>query len=186
MKAISTAVVATLLAAALTGCGKVSDKVGDKAAEKIAEAALSKDGTKVKIDTAANGVTITSTDSNGAKVSMEMGNAKVTEADLGLPLYPGAVVPSSGGSNRTTSAQGSVVVASFESKDSMDKVAAFYRAKLQAMAGAKSIADIKVEDAMMLGFEDDASKQALQLTFNKTDSGGTVFSITHSVPNPKP
>jgi hypothetical protein len=183
MKFTSTILVTTLFAGALTSCGKVSETVGDKAVEKIAEAAMSKDGTKVKIDSTQGGMTITSTDSNGAKVSMEVGDAKVSEAELGVPIYPGAVVPGNAGSQRTTSAQGSVVVASFESKDSMDKVAAFYRAKMQVLAGSKAIADIKAEDAMMLGFTDDASKQTVQLTLNRSDSGGTMFSITHTVIN---
>ena len=80
------------LAVALAACGKVQEAASEKAAEKMIESAIEKDGSKAKVDISGDSTKITTTDASGKSSQFEMGAAKVSEAEVGVPFYPGAEV----------------------------------------------------------------------------------------------
>ena len=84
---------AIAFALALAGCGKAQEKASDKVAEKMAEkaieSAMSKDGTQAKVNLSDGGMKVATTDASGKTTQLEVGNAKVSEAELGVPFYPG-------------------------------------------------------------------------------------------------
>ena len=112
-----------LCVVALAACGKASET----AAEKMIESQISKDGTQAKVDMSGGGMKITTTDASGKVSQMEMGTAKVTEADIGLPFYPGTQ-PKEGAMTKISSPEGSMVTVILHTTDAPDKVAGFYEA----------------------------------------------------------
>ena len=96
----------------LAACGKASET----AAEKMIESQASKDGTQAKVDMAGGGMKITTTDASGKVSQMEMGTAKVSEADIGLPFYPGTA-PKEGAMTKISSPEGSMVTVALQSDD---------------------------------------------------------------------
>src|SRR4029453_13351553 len=78
------------IALALGACGKVQEGASEKAPEKAIEAALSKDGGQAQVSLSEGAVKVSTTDASGKSTLMELGGAKFTEADMGLPFYPGA------------------------------------------------------------------------------------------------
>ena len=79
MKPTFTLLVVVTAICALAGCGK--------AQEKMIESAIEKDGGKAKVDLSGGGMKITTTDASGKSVQVEMGAAKVSEADVGVAFY---------------------------------------------------------------------------------------------------
>lgn len=60
--------------------------------------------------------------------SISAGNTTASPSDLGVPYYPGAVMEKGGIQMNT--AEGSMVMAHFSTKDSMDQVVSFYKDKM--------------------------------------------------------
>jgi hypothetical protein len=164
------------LALALAGCGKVQEKAGEKMVEKAIESSMAKDGTQAKVDLSQGGMKVSTTDAAGKTTQMEMGNAKVSEADLGLPFYPGSK-PTEGASMRVVSGTSSTLQVSLHSDDAADKVAAFYRDKLKAMSEGKQFMDMSHNDGAMLTLVDDKAKSTLQVQVSKADKGSDVAII---------
>ena len=83
---------AVLCVLALAACGKASET----AAEKVIESQISKDGTQAKVNLSEGGMKVTTTDASGKTTQMEMGSAKISEAERQnlsdltrqLPLHP--------------------------------------------------------------------------------------------------
>lgn len=169
MKQRSLAVLALVLLAA---CGKASET----ATEKMIESQISKDGTQAKVDMAGGGMKITTTDASGKVSQMEMGTAKVSEADVGLPFYPGTA-PKEGAMTKITSSEGSMVTVTLHSDDAPDKVAGFYRDKLKVGAEGKQFTDMNSGGTHMLMLGDDKSKQFTQVTVTKNESKGSDIQI---------
>jgi hypothetical protein len=76
------------IAVSLVACGKAQEAASEKAVEKMIESSLSKDGTQAKVNLSDGGVKMATTDASGKTTSLELGAAKITEADLGVPFYP--------------------------------------------------------------------------------------------------
>ncbi len=164
--------IALAAATALAACGKVNDKVSEKVAEKMIESSMSKDGTKAKVDLSSGQAKITSTDEKGNTTVMEFGSAKVTEAELGVTLPPGAA-PVEHGATRTKAAEGTSVMAAYESKDSIEKVAGFFRDQLRAKAAGKQMMDSSANDTVVLMLVDDQSNNSVQVSVTKADAGSS-------------
>jgi hypothetical protein len=162
-----------VLAAALCGCGKVQEKAAEKAAEKMIEAQMAKDGTSAKVDLAGAGAKITTTDASGKTTQMEMGGAKVGEADVGVAFYPGAT-PTAGGATRIVAPDGITVSVVLHSDDAPDKVAAFYRERLKSQSESKQFMDMSSADGAMLMLTDDKAKSALQVNVGKAEKGTDI------------
>ena len=70
-----------VVAVALSACGKAQDKAAEKVVEKAIESSMSKDGTSAKVDLSQGAMKVTTTDASGKTTQMEMGSAKISEAD---------------------------------------------------------------------------------------------------------
>ena len=163
----------TLLAVlVLAACGKASET----ATEKMIESQMSKDGTQAKVDLSSGGMKITTTDASGKTSQMEMGTAQVSEADLGVPFYPGTK-PKEGEMTKVTTPEGSMVTVLLHSDDAPAKVAAYYRDKLKAQAAGRQFTDMDHGDTQMLLLSDDKTKQVTQVTIGKGQSKGSDIQI---------
>jgi hypothetical protein len=167
-----------LLALGLAGCGKVQEKASEKMVEKAIESSMSKDGTQAKVDLSQGGMKVSTTDASGKTTQMEMGNAQVSEADLGLPFYPGSK-PTEGASMRIVSGTSSNLQVGLHSDDAADKVAAFYRDKLKAMSEGKQLMDMSHNDGAMLTLVDEKSKNTLQVNISKADKGSDIAIVAN-------
>ena len=165
--------VAFALALTLGACGKAQEKVAEKALEKTIESSLSKDGTQAKVNMSESGLKVTTTDASGKTNQIEIGNAKISEADLGLPFYPGAK-PMEGASMRNVSGNDVYMQLGLHSDDAHDKVAAFYRDKLKAMSDGKQFTDMSHNDGASLSLVDDKARSSLQVHVNKAEKGSDV------------
>ena len=160
---------ALLTVVVLAACGKATET----AAEKMIESQISKDGTQAKVDLSSGGMKITTTDASGKVSQMEMGMAKVSEADVGLPFYPGTQ-PKEGEMTKMSSPEGSMVTVMLHSNDAPDKVAGFYRDKLKANAQGKQFTDMSSGDTQMMMLIDEANKQHTQVTVTKAEKGTDI------------
>jgi len=172
MKRTLALALALVTVAALAACGKASET----AAEKMIESKIEKDGSKAKVDLSGGGMKITTTDASGKTSQMEMGTAKVSEADLGVPFYPGTK-PKEGEMTKVTTPDGSMVTVILHSDDAPDKVAAYYRDKLKAQAEGKQFTDMDHGTTQMLLLSDDKTKQLTQVTVAKSESKGSDIQI---------
>jgi uncharacterized protein YceK len=156
----------------LSGCGKAQEKV----AEKMIESSIAKDGTQAKVDLSQGGVKVSTTDASGKTTQMEMGSAKITEADLGLPFYPGAA-PKEGAAMRIAQGANVSMQQALHSDDAPDKVAAFYRDKLKAMSAGKQLMDMSSGDGASISLIDDKAKSSMQVHIGKADPKGSDITI---------
>ncbi len=165
---------ALLTVVVLAACGKATET----AAEKMIESQISKDGTQAKVDMSGGGMKITTTDASGKVSQMEMGTAKVSEADVGLPFYPGTQ-PKEGAMTKISTPEGSAVTVMLHSADAPDKVAAFYRDKLKGAAQGKQFTDMSSGDTQMMMLIDDANKQHTQVSVVKAEKGTDIQIIAN-------
>jgi outer membrane lipopolysaccharide assembly protein LptE/RlpB len=163
------ALVATAVALTLAGCGKAKEKASEKVAEKILESSMNKDGSTSKVDLSGGGTKVSTTDANGKTSVMEMGNAKVTEADLGLPMYPGSTALE-GKSTRIVTPEGSMVSVELQSTEPQEKVAAFYRERIKAMGAGGQVMDMSEGDKVTLVRSDENTKNSVQVHLRKTET----------------
>jgi hypothetical protein len=165
------------IALALGACGKVQEAASEKAAEKAIEAALSKDGGQAQVSLSEGAVKVSTTDASGKSTLMELGGAKFTEADMGLPFYPGAK-PTEGSAMRVATGDSVSLQVGLRSADAFDKVAAFYRDKLKAMADGKQFTDMGGSDGASLSLVDDKTKTSMQVHVTKADKGSEIAILT--------
>lgn len=163
--------VAVVAFAALLGaCSKAPEVV----AEKMIESAMSKDGTKAKVDLSNQAVRITTTDASGATRQMEVASAIVTEADVGVPFYPGAK-SGEGGATRFVGPEGSSYAVVLQSPDPPDKIASFYRDHLKSASAGKQMMDMSSNDGATLMLLDEKTKSTIQIIVSKGEKGSQVM-----------
>jgi len=165
--------IAIASALVLIACGKVQDKAAEKVAEKAIESSLSKEGTQAKVNLSEGGMKITTTDAAGKSTQMEMGNAKISEAELGLPFYPGTA-PMEGSSMRIVNGNNTSLQVALHSDDAHDKVAAFYREKFKSMSEGKQLMDMSQNEGASLSLIDEKSKSTLQVHVSKAEKGSDI------------
>jgi hypothetical protein len=105
---------------------------------------------------------------------MELGGAKVSEAELGVPFYPGSK-PVENGSMRIANGDSTALTVGLHSDDAPDKVAAFYRDRLKAMSDGKQLMDMSMPEGASLNLIDDKTKSALQVQVSKEDKGSNIL-----------
>jgi len=164
---------AVVIAVSLAACGKAQEKTAEKVAEKAIESSLSKDGTQAKVNLSDGGMKVTTTDASGKSTQMEMGSAKISEAELGLPFYPGAK-PMEGAAMRVVSGNDTSLRVGLHSDDAPDKVAAFYRDKLKAMSEGKQLMDMSQNDGASLTLIDQKDNSSLQVHVMKAETGSDI------------
>jgi hypothetical protein len=173
------------IAVSLAGCGKAQEAAGQKAAEKMIESSLSKDGTQAKVNMSEGGIKVATTDASGKTTQLELGATKITEADLGVPFYPGAKL-TEGAAMRMATGDSVSLQTGLHSDDAFDKVAAFYRDKLKAMADGKQLTDMSSSDGASISLVDDKTKTSLQVHVTKADKGSdiAILSIRDKIKQP--
>ena len=169
----SVTLVPVALALTLGACGKVQESAAEKVAEKAIESSLSKDGTQAKVNMSDGGLKVTTTDASGKATQMEMGNAKISEAELGLPFYPGAS-PTEGSSMRIVNGANTALQVGMHSDDTHDKVATFYRDRLKSMSEGKQLMDMSQNDGASLSLIDEKTKTMLQIHVSKAEKGSDI------------
>lgn len=160
----------------LTACDKMVEKATEKMAEKAIESE-SKDGTKASVDFSQGVAKVTTTDASGKSSTMEWGGAKVSEAELGVPFYPGAK-PDEAGVSRVVTPQGTAMTVVLHSGDAADKVAAFYREKLKSQSQGKNLMDVgsgEGETTLMLA--DEKAKSSVHVHVAKASNSGSDINI---------
>lgn len=91
----------------------------------------SENGEKVNIDGKNGAMTMSTTDKDGNKTTASMGgNTTITEADLGVPFYPGSTEKSSGQAKIETDKEKNVISVRM-SGDLPAKVLEFYKSKIK-------------------------------------------------------
>ena len=105
--------------------------------------------------------------------------ATVTEADLGVPFYPGAKLD---GGAVSSGPDGSSASANLVTTDPPEKVLAFYRERLKALAAGRELADggSKVDDKVgnhMLELATVVGKPGIQLVTSGSSEQGTILMI---------
>jgi len=166
----STMILSLVVSAGLAACSKAPEKV----AERMIESAMEKDGTKAKVDLSSNAVKITTTDASGKTSQVEVGAAKIDEADLGVPFYPGTR-PGEGESSKVSTPEGNMYTVVLHSTDPADKVAAFYRDKLKSLSAGKQMMDMSAGDgSATLMLADDKAKSSIQVHVAKADKGTDI------------
>jgi hypothetical protein len=167
------------LALVLAACGKASETV----AEKAIEAQLQKDGQKAQVDLSGSTAKVTISDASGQTSRIEVGGAKVTEAEIGLPFYPGASLVENA-SSKVSSPEGTMATVQLNSRDAPDKVAAFYREQLRSRAqGKATFADMSTGEGaatLMLGDED--GKSGWQVSVSRADAGSAITIVASRAP----
>lgn len=177
---------ALALAAALTtlaGCGKVSEIATEKATEKYLESQMNKDGSNAKVDLSKGGMTAEGTDEHGKAFKVEMGSAKLSEADVKIPFYPGAK-PSDNGGSRFKNEGGEMVTIELVTSDAPKAVSGWYRDKLKATAGeGKTVIDSAAEDnGMSLMISDPKANESTTVSV-APDGDGSRITLMHAVNN---
>jgi hypothetical protein len=168
---------AVVVALALAGC----QKAAEKAVEKSMEAQMKKEGgaAEAKVDLSGGTFKATTVDASGKTQTMELGGAQVTEADLGVPFYPGATVLRQG-ATKMAAGEDSTVMVPMETRDAPDKVVAFYRDKLKAMSTGKQFVDMAQGDGNhMLMVGDDAGGIQVSIAAGKDGAPSTVTVASH-------
>lgn len=161
-------------AIALAACGKVQEAATEKTMEKMIESQIAKDGTKAKVDMSQSGFKVSTTDASGKVTQMEMGSAKVTEADVDLPFYPGTK-PVEGQASRYSTPSGSMVSVLLHTDDAADKVAGFYRDQIKAKSAGKQFTEMSGgDDSFSFSLSDDKDKSATQVSITKAEKGTDV------------
>lgn len=173
--------VLALACAALAGCQKASEV----AAEKMIESQARQQGVDAKVKLSEGGATITTTDAEGRTSQIQAGVAQISEADLGVPLYPGASLDSNG--SRISTPEGTMVQAVIRSSDTPDKVAAFYRDLLRQRAAGRQMMDASQMDGsatLMLG--DESGRGGVTLHIGRSSEGTDVNVQTITATATKP
>lgn len=164
---------AILLAAAvplaLAACGKPADKT----------TTVQAGGTRVT--TSAAGSQVTVTDSAGQTTTIKAGAPAAAAASAGpaapsfAPVYPGAAVLSRidapGGG-------GGVTILRLSTKDTPDKVLAFYR-EAAAKAGVPVSADMDMGGSKMFAAEEEGGARGMQMTAAAGKDGLTIIDLTY-------
>lgn len=181
LNARMSAVALALSALSLAGCGKVSEVASEKAVEKMMEAQINEKGSNAKVDLSKGGMTAEGTDENGKAFKMEMGSAKISEADLKIPFYPGAK-PSENSGTRIKNGGGEMMSIELRSTDAAKTVSTWYRDKLKSTASeGKTVIDQAGEDngmSLMIG----DSKAGETTTVSVTPDGdGSKITLIHGV-----
>jgi opacity protein-like surface antigen len=159
-------------ALALVACGKATET----AAEKVIESQIAKDGGSAKVNLGDGGIKMTTTDASGKTTQLEIGTAKVSEADIGLPFYPGTQ-PRDGETTKVKSTDGTMFTVILHSEDAPDKVAGFYRDKLKAQAQGNQFTETSGDGSYMLLLADEKNKQSTHVMVAKGETKGSDIQI---------
>lgn len=156
---------AALIAAATAGCGRrqtIQTPSGEVTIEEKpgkTEVTVEGEGTQGKVEVKG--------DEAGGTITTEQGTlqfgteAQISEKELGIPIYPGAVAAHTSRLTQAGQEQGKVVQAAFTTADSIDKVKAFYQDRFQKARAAMDITSADSRMVQMVLEEGDTQKTAI-------------------------
>jgi hypothetical protein len=170
---------AALCLALLPGCGKVTEMATQKATEKLIEAQVNKDGGNAQVKLGDGGVKVEGTDEQGKSFKMEMGSAKLTEADLDMPFYPGAK-PTENGGTRIVNGDGAMLSQELSSTDAPAKVAAWYREQLKPRMAGNTVIDQAQDQGMSLSILPNKEGNSSLTVSVSADDQGSKIALMHS------
>jgi hypothetical protein len=157
-------------AATLAACGKAIDQATDR----VIEAQAAKSGVQAKVDRTDEGMVVSVTDAKGQSAQVQMGGVQATEAEVGVPFYPGASIDA-GGSTKTESAAGTAWMVRLTSKDAPARVAEFYRDKLKSQGDGKGFAEIgSGPEQTMLVLDDRKARRGIQVQVGPAGGGSQI------------
>jgi outer membrane lipopolysaccharide assembly protein LptE/RlpB len=179
-RSLTTLALAAALAG-LAGCGKVTEMATEKATEKYMESQINQNGGNAKVDLSQGGMTAEGTDEHGKAFKMEMGSAKLSEADVKIPFYPGAT-PAENSGTRIKNGGGEMVSIELVTSDAPKTVSTWYRDKLKSTAGeGRTVIDSAAEDnGMSLAISDPKSNEAATVNVS-SDGDGSRITLIHTV-----
>lgn len=162
----------------LSACDKAAEKLSEKAVEKAIESQMEKDGNKsAKVSLGKEGIKTTVTDASGKVFTSEIGSAKVSEADVGVSFYPGAIMKDGRGT-KITGPDGTVITVSLESKDDLEKVAEYYRSKMKSMAAGRQMSDMsQAGESATLVLMDEKARNSISVSVSKHSDDARLTSI---------
>lgn len=112
--------------------------------------------------------------SDGTKITA---GEKVSEADLGAPVYPGATPTNKEGGVKTTNGELTTVIAAYTTSDAVSKVGEFYDGKIKG--GEKTSMSTGGMDMVTITRSDPDDKLNLLVTKDES-TGQTTISITRT------
>ncbi len=150
-------------------------------------------GKKVTVRTEEGKVEV-SEKSGEVKLKSEKGEAsiskeKITEEDLGVPIYPGAAISKDGSASvksRTEKGESVFMAATFVTEDSIDEVTEWYRSKL---SGKQNFMDLSStvggKKSGMFMFQEGNTAKTVTITAGEDEhKGKTLISISSGTATP--
>ncbi len=169
------AIILSILAIAISGCGK-SPEPSKTSSEIPATSAAVTTQAPSSVESKQDSAVQCKTSPN---LQLPTPIANVTEAELGLALYPGAK-QSVGKGFQATGPEGSNVSVDLETNDPPEKVLAFYRERLKAQAEGRELIDGGAPNRdgnSMLELEATVGKRGVSVLVTG-DSHGTAMSLS--------
>jgi hypothetical protein len=162
---LAVSVVSLLLPTAF-GCSRIVDKIAEKAAEKATEKAIEAQ-TGGKVDISKQGMTV---EGNNGQTKVAFGEAAKLPDNFPkeVPIYPDAKITGSVAVNDKKK-NGEMVM--FETPDTPDKVADFYKSKL---SGYASNMDMNTSGSRMLVMTSADGKLSVTIIASKSEKGSSV------------
>lgn len=165
-----------IVACTSLACGFITNKVTEKVSEEVAEKAIEKSieadgGGDASVDMSNGQVNIT-TDQGAVNITANGGGSLPSDFPADVPLYPGAKIT---GTMSSSGPDGAGVVVNFETTDSADKIAAFYKEKLGG--SFKTAAEMNMGGQLTLAFVSADEKRTVSVSANPTGSGSAVMLI---------
>jgi hypothetical protein len=162
------ALIIAVLALAISGCGKSPESAKPAAAAPAAQQAPS------TLPAQAGGIALAGSQCKTSPTPVI--SATVTEAEVGVPFYPGAKL---GNTTNSTGPDGTIVAVQQETTDPPEKVLAFYRARLTAVAAGRELVGGGPPDSngnSLLELGEGPGAPGIQI-LTTGSSQGTTFSI---------
>jgi hypothetical protein len=112
------------------------------------------------------------------------GEVDAKSAELGVAAYPGAML-APGGAKRTRTPEATTVRAAFESTDSVEQVAAFYRKQLRSTSASQQLFDDPTQGRVSLMLSHGPMQRSVTVDIDRSRSG-TSIQVVSSVPTTTP
>jgi len=161
---------------------KAEDALRDKATASMIESQINQNGAQAKVDVQGGGVKVEGKDEKGQAMLMEMGSARISEQELGLPYYPGAK-PVENKATRMVTNGVQMLQVELSSTDDAKKVADWYRARMKTQGEGRIVMDQGKDKGMSLSISDTRSESSLIIDISADGGGsgtGSVISLMSS------
>ncbi len=157
-----------------------------RATELVLEQSANADGSKLKVTLGDDGSTRTEgLDKDGKPTLIHMNFQTLVAGELGVPVYPGAVIADKGGTRMLVDGVRSVIVP-LRSADEPAKTGDFYRAELAKLPGVKQVMALPSGEKgslQLIAFFPNPKQQVVVTVQAAQEGGGSELLVTRSEPN---